>query len=28
MSVDDLPVVVDVIPTHGHSLRAALGLKS
>ena len=28
MSVDDLPVAVDVIPTHGHALRAALGLKS
>jgi hypothetical protein len=28
MSVDDLPVAVDVVPTHGHALRAALGLKS
>ena len=26
LSVDDLPVPVDVIPTHGHALREALGL--
>ena len=26
LSVDDLPVPVDVIPAHGHALREALGL--
>ncbi len=27
LSVSDLPVHVEVIPTHGHALRTALGLK-